>query len=210
MSKAERFKGWLRGVRSRPPSRTTSPFFTEPSTKGNGTADTADHSFETLKVSGAQVTIVQSENASLQSSSPPDPAPSSPPADNPSTSVLEPQKDATPEEDTTINLWIEARKLLDDADQIVFNFPDDTVKGQDILSQLQSYAAEKQRIAAEKAWKLDFGGRRIVLRDVANKIAVWINAFKQVGDAVAGLDPAHAALPWAAIKLLLQVRGHFV
>ena len=48
-------------------------------------------------------------------------------------------------------------------------------------------------------------GKPIVLRDVLGKIANYIHRFREVGDNVVQYDPAHAALPWAAVRLLLQV-----
>lgn len=47
-------------------------------------------------------------------------------------------------------------------------------------------------------------GRRIILRDVLDKIAIWVNKFKEVGDTIMQFDPHHAALPWAGIRFLLQ------
>lgn len=48
-------------------------------------------------------------------------------------------------------------------------------------------------------------GRQIILRDVAEKIIVWIDRFKQVGDIAVNFDPVHASLPWAGIRFLLEV-----
>ena len=38
------------------------------------------------------------------------------------------------------------------------------------------------------------------------KIIRWVDTFKQIGDVAVQYDPAHAALPWAGIRFLLQVR----
>lgn len=46
------------------------------------------------------------------------------------------------------------------------------------------------------------------MRDVFEKVIRWLDTFKQVGDVAVQYDPAHAALPWAAIRLILQVRLH--
>ena len=45
----------------------------------------------------------------------------------------------------------------------------------------------------------------MVLRDVADKVLVWIDKFKQIGDIVIQYDPVHAALPWAGVRFLLDV-----
>jgi hypothetical protein len=38
-----------------------------------------------------------------------------------------------------------------------------------------------------------------------SKVISWIDQFKSVGDSVAMLDPIHAGLPWAGIKILLSI-----
>ena len=46
----------------------------------------------------------------------------------------------------------------------------------------------------------------LVLREMLEKIVTCINKFKEVGDNVVQYDPAHAALSWAAVRFVLQVR----
>ena len=45
----------------------------------------------------------------------------------------------------------------------------------------------------------------MIIRDVLEKIAKWIDSFKAVGDAAVQFDASNASLPWAAVRLLLQV-----
>ena len=47
-------------------------------------------------------------------------------------------------------------------------------------------------------------GKQIKLRDVLSKIVTCVDKFKQVGDTVAQYQPVHAALPWAAVRFVLQ------
>jgi hypothetical protein len=65
----------------------------------------------------------------------------------------------------------------------------------------------KQREACELGqWKFTFRGHKtIVLRDTASKILAWLDKFKQVGDMAIQYDPHHFALPWALVRLLLEV-----
>jgi ankyrin repeat domain-containing protein 50 len=35
---------------------------------------------------------------------------------------------------------------------------------------------------------------------------LWLNKFKDIGDIAVSFDPIHASLPWAGVRLLLQVR----
>lgn len=67
-------------------------------------------------------------------------------------------------------------------------------------------AKEKQRCCIEKRWTFTFGGRSIILKDEAEKIVRWLDRFKAVGDIAANADPVHTGLPWAGIRLLLEVR----
>ena len=63
----------------------------------------------------------------------------------------------------------------------------------------------KRELAIRKRWKFKKpNGDVIVVRDVLEKIAKWINRFKETGDVVIQYDPAHLALPWAAFRFLLQ------
>ena len=58
----------------------------------------------------------------------------------------------------------------------------------------------------QKRWKLKRrNGDSIILRDVCEKLIKWVQKFKEVGDTAVQYDTAHAALPWAAVRLLLQV-----
>jgi len=65
---------------------------------------------------------------------------------------------------------------------------------------------EKKRKCEEGRWKFTFNGHELVLRDLADRVCAWLDRFKQIGDIVANVDPLHAGLPWAGIRLLLQVR----
>ena len=69
-------------------------------------------------------------------------------------------------------------------------------------------AKEKQRYCIEKRWKFTFGGRTVDLKEEADKLVGWVDRFKAVGDIVANVDPMHVGLPWAGIRLLLEVKPH--
>lgn len=66
-------------------------------------------------------------------------------------------------------------------------------------------ALVKQKQCEEKRWQPTFLGRRILLRDVAGKVLLWLDRFKAVGDVAANADPLHAGLPWAGIRIILEV-----
>lgn len=75
----------------------------------------------------------------------------------------------------------------------------------DVLRHLQTAAVKKRSDCEDQRWKFELRGQQIILRDVAEKIIVWINKFKQFGDIAVNCDPVHASLPWAGIKFLLEV-----
>lgn len=75
----------------------------------------------------------------------------------------------------------------------------------DILQHLITEVINKQTDFEAKRWKFDFNGRQIIPRDVFQKILFAIEKFKQVGDLAVNVDPVHASLPWAGVRLLLEV-----
>jgi hypothetical protein len=51
-----------------------------------------------------------------------------------------------------------------------------------LLEQLQLVAERKKAECDKKCWRFELNGRTYILRDVANKVIVWVNLFKQVSD----------------------------
>ena len=81
-----------------------------------------------------------------------------------------------------------------------------TVNHAYVLSRALKEAQEKKQVCAQKAWRLKKrNGETIILRDVIEKIIVWVEKFIAVGDAAVQYDTAHAALAWAAFRFVLQV-----
>lgn len=69
------------------------------------------------------------------------------------------------------------------------------------------HAAVKQRLdeCLAKQWEfIKKNGERIKVRHYLQMIAHWIEKFISTGDIAVQYDPAHAALPWAAVRFLLQ------
>ncbi|KAK1849751.1 ankyrin repeat protein [Colletotrichum chrysophilum] len=65
---------------------------------------------------------------------------------------------------------------------------------------------EKKQRYMERRWKFKLSnGEVIVIRDLFEKVVGWLQKFKEVGDIAVQYDPVHAALPWAGVRLLLQV-----
>ncbi|KAK6214350.1 hypothetical protein LQW54_004578 [Pestalotiopsis sp. IQ-011] len=78
----------------------------------------------------------------------------------------------------------------------------------DILRVVLQTANQKREICIHKQWKFKLpSGEVIIISDVVEKIAKWVNAFVAVGDVAVQYDPATAALPWAAVRFILLADG---
>jgi hypothetical protein len=102
------------------------------------------------------------------------------------------------------NLWAQAAAALSPSDRLPIDItqPNATQTVNDVLE----VARQKQKECQEKRWNYkNPKGQVIYLRDVFGKVVKWIDTFKQIGDTVSQYDPVHAALPWAGVRLLLQI-----
>lgn len=78
----------------------------------------------------------------------------------------------------------------------------------DIDSALQkafNATQEKQNLCQNKRWTFTFGEHTVILAQEADKVLLWLDRFKSVGDIAVNANPIHAGLPWAGIRLLLEV-----
>src|SRR5277367_4334457 len=101
------------------------------------------------------------------------------------------------------DLWAHAATELSDDDRHNINF---SREKHQILEELLVLAKGSEKKCIEKRWRYTRkSGETVILRDLFGKIVKWINIFKQIGDNAIQYDPVHAALPWAAVRFLLQV-----
>ena len=102
------------------------------------------------------------------------------------------------------DLWGLALEKLSSEDKVAMS---QIVSGSklDILRHLEAAAIKRRTECEDRRWKFELNGRQIILRDVAEKIVVWIDKFKQIGDIAVNFDPVHASLPWAGVRFLLEV-----
>jgi hypothetical protein len=66
-------------------------------------------------------------------------------------------------------------------------------------------AERRQKEYEGKAWVWTVKEHKIELRVLANNVVKFLDKFKGVGDLLSNLDPVHAGLPWAGVKILLEV-----
>lgn len=75
----------------------------------------------------------------------------------------------------------------------------------DILAAVVKAAEDKKEKCLREHWKFKKpGGDVVIVRDVLEKIAKWVDRFKEVGDTAVQFDATYASLPWAAVRFLLQ------
>lgn len=124
----------------------------------------------------------------------------SPPSTSPSTTsrgtTVTPQK---------FQARVLRRLSQQDQDTIQQYTPTNTTDIDTIIQHALSAAKQKQAICKAKRWTFTFGGRQVVLQEKADNIVKWLDRFKQVGDVASNADPVHVGLPWAGIRLLLEV-----
>ncbi|KAL1599675.1 hypothetical protein SLS60_007478 [Paraconiothyrium brasiliense] len=102
------------------------------------------------------------------------------------------------------DLWEKAFRAIDDEDAQKLKL--NGAERNTILKSLMIDVEAKRRNCLEKRWRYTkSNGDSIVLRDVFEKVATWVEKFKQIGDVVAQYDATQMSLPWAGIRLLLQV-----
>jgi len=119
-----------------------------------------------------------------------------------------PQATSTPSSNPNL-LHNVLRRLSDDDRAILQDYIFHNVSDIDLaLEQALAAAKKKQRCCIEKRWTFTFMGRTVVLKEKADKVVGWLNRFAAVGDVVANVDPVHVGLPWAGIRLLLEVKAH--
>lgn len=66
-------------------------------------------------------------------------------------------------------------------------------------------ADKKAQCEAKPTWTIQYRGETVSLRDKADKILLLCNRLRQIGDIAVSADPIHAGLPWAGIRLMLEV-----
>jgi hypothetical protein len=99
--------------------------------------------------------------------------------------------------------WKKAYESLDDGVRASINLA--KTSKIDILAAVLKAADQKREICIHKQWKVKLPkGEVIIIRDVVEKIAKWVKLFVSVGDVAINYDPMTAALPWAAVRFILQ------
>lgn len=110
---------------------------------------------------------------------------------------------ATIQSDSADEYWKQAYESLDDGLRASINSARSSRN--DILAAVLETAREKREICIHKQWKVRLPkGQVIIVRDVVEKIANWVDIFIAVDNVAVQYDLVAAALPWAAVRFVLR------
>lgn len=105
----------------------------------------------------------------------------------------------------TVDLWALARQTLTEQDlerfDKAFVIPSATKEYKALIKELSGMTNRYQ----SSQWRYERkDGSKIVFRNVMDKVLVWADALKDIGNPITGLDPTgHAAQVWAGLRLVV-------
>jgi hypothetical protein len=77
-----------------------------------------------------------------------------------------------------------------------------------VLKEILELVQVSQFSRLQKRWKFkNRDGKDVTFRELFENTVLWVGKFIVVGDTLMQYDPGHAALPWAAVRLVLQVQA---
>lgn len=104
-------------------------------------------------------------------------------------------------------LWDEAYLTLSEEERKLLDLDTKSADRQQVFRDIFASVRKQSDDCLSKRWVIPGrAGKEIIVRDVCNKILHWIKQFSSVVDVAVQFDPGHSALPWAGVRLLLQVK----
>lgn len=108
------------------------------------------------------------------------------------------------------SLWQKAMDQLPVEERRVFESKleeFDKLQAKEVFQKLEQAAQTKKVELAKARWKIPIPlkDEKVFVRKAISKTIICLRRFKEVGDIAVSFDPTHAALPWAACRLLLEV-----
>jgi hypothetical protein len=106
------------------------------------------------------------------------------------------------------NERVDSKSTSNDAGEIKCRFgdrliaTDRSIAWPEVLAEL---CRQRQEEHKGKKWKVRFAGHDVNLRTTLKSWVKFFNNVKLIGDVVVNVDPLHAGLPWAAIRLIITV-----
>ncbi|KAF3923193.1 hypothetical protein ABW20_dc0109640 [Dactylellina cionopaga] len=110
-------------------------------------------------------------------------------------------------EPAELTIWEQATLKLSEEERSQLSIVGNKLE---IIQNVLKSTEEAKLLAQKRAWKVTWRGETLIVRDIAEKIQFWVKKFVEIGDAAVQYDPGHAAIPWAAVRFLLQTAIHDV
>ncbi|KAK0910306.1 hypothetical protein LTR02_003916 [Friedmanniomyces endolithicus] len=105
------------------------------------------------------------------------------------------------------NILADALEALDreDRETIRTLLPTNVFTIDAAFDEVHGVVSELGELCANKRWSWTYKGHKVYVHDQVDKVVQLLDKFKSVGDVVANVDPIHVGLPWAGIRLILEV-----
>ena len=110
------------------------------------------------------------------------------------------------------DLWASAAATLSVEDRHTLQIDANQDDKRKVVEDLLELTERSRDACFKKRPKFKLPGKKgepIVLGDLYGKMVKWIQKFIAVGDTAVQFDPIHAALPWVAVRFILQVSTSF-
>jgi hypothetical protein len=111
--------------------------------------------------------------------------------------------------DARINSGILADALeelgREDRDTIRSLLPGDAVGIDAAFRGAYDRAVKLQQQCTRESWPWQYKGRQLFPSEHMDKVLQLLDRFKSAGDVAANVDPVHIGLPWAGIRVILEV-----
>lgn len=218
--KRAKLLGWVKRPSSKSPSSTAQPDITEPP-QPVSEVDTRQHNNSSFASGSVRTSFIRAHDASNlnQAKGTDSPSKNSGSGTRASNATASASQHGDSAEDSLLHstnigavgmsLWHRAMNQLPfDERQVFVSILGDVenLSGGDVFHELETAAQTKKLQITDKHQRND---EKPSLRVFISRIVVCIRRFKEVGDIAVSFDPTHAALPWAAIRFILEVSVAF-
>lgn len=129
-------------------------------------------------------------------------SPSSPAIPSPSTAA---STKSLPHRILARNLWQEAVKKLSEKERNSLELPKSGTSATNIVEDALSGVRNSRDRVNDNQIRVKTKRGEVPLRHYVDKLTTALIQFREVGDTLVQYDPGHAALPWAGVRLLLNV-----
>ncbi|KAJ4303449.1 hypothetical protein N0V90_002344 [Kalmusia sp. IMI 367209] len=117
---------------------------------------------------------------------------------------VQPSAPAATQNSPSTDRWYKALNLLDS--DFRKTLTSTATPKRDIVSQVLQEAEARRKECIRKQWRFrGANGKTVSLREILEKITGFVSRYKDVVTVAVQYDPVHAALPWAAVRFLLNI-----